>query len=86
MKIVAVQIDLGRQKEKIEFVKSFVDNAKKWGYNAIILYLECCVRTSVTPFLDEDDSYSLNELKSIVDYIENNRVREFLSRRETSPL
>ena len=71
MKIVAVQIDLGRQKEKIEFIKSFVDNAKKWGYNAIILYLECCVRTSVTPFLDEDDSYSLNELKSIVDYIEN---------------
>ena len=28
MKIVAVQIDLGRQKEKIEFIKSFVEEGE----------------------------------------------------------
>ena len=39
MKIVAIQLDLGRQKEKIEFIKRFVYNAQKWGYNTIILYL-----------------------------------------------
>ena len=70
MKIVAVQIDLGRQKEKIEFIKSFVDNAEKWGYNTIILYLECSIRTKVTPFFDEDDTYSMTEIKEIADYIE----------------
>ena len=71
MKIVAVQIDLGRQKEKIEFIKSFVDNAEKWGYNTIILYLECSIRTKVTPFFDEDDTYSMTEIKEIADYIED---------------
>ena len=71
MKIVAIQLDLGRQKEKIEFIKSFVDNAQKWGYNTIILYLECSIRTKVTPFFDEDDTYSMAEIKEIAGYIED---------------
>ena len=71
MEIIAVQLDLGRQKEKLDFVKSFVDNAKKWGYNTIILYIECSIRTKVTPFLNEEDTYSLEELKEIADYIES---------------
>lgn len=71
MEIIALQLDLGRQKERIDFIENFVDNAKKWGYNTIILYLECSIRTSVTPFLDEDDSYSVEELKVIAEYIEN---------------
>lgn len=33
MEIIAVQLDLGRQKERFDFIKSFVDNAEKWGYN-----------------------------------------------------
>ncbi len=71
MKIVAVQLDLGRQKEKLEFIKSFVDNAKKWGYNTIILYIECSIRTKVTPFSDEDDTYSMDEIGEIANYIES---------------
>ena len=71
MEIIAVQLDLGRQKERFDFIKSFVDNAEKWGYNTIILYIECSIRTKVTPFLDENDTYSLEELKAIADYIEN---------------
>lgn len=71
MEIIAVQLDLGRQKERFDFIKCFVDNAKKWGYNTIILYIECSIRTKVTPFLDENDTYSLEELKVIADYIEN---------------
>ena len=50
MEIIAVQLDLGRQKERFDYIKSFVDNAKKWGYNTIILYIECSIRTKVTPF------------------------------------
>lgn len=71
MEIIAVQIDLGRQKERFDFIKSFVDNAKKRGYNTIILYLECSIRTKVTPFFDVDDTYSLDEIKEIADYIES---------------
>ena len=71
MEIVAVQLDLGRQKERLDFIKSFVDNAKKWGYNTIILYIECSIRTTVTTFLDKEDTYSLEELKEIVEYIES---------------
>lgn len=70
MEIIALQIDLGRQKERFDFIENIVDFAKKWGYNTIILYLECSVRTSVTPFLDVDDTYSLEEIKAIDEYIE----------------
>lgn len=71
MDIIAVQLDLGRQKERFDFIKSFVDNAKKWGYNTIILYIECSIRTKVTPFLSEDDTYSIGEIGGIAEYIEN---------------
>ena len=74
MEIVAVQLDLGRQKERLDFIENFVINAKKWGYNTIILYIECSIRTKVTPFLDEEDTYSLEELKEIAEYIESNEL------------
>lgn len=71
MDIIALQLDLGRQKERLDFIKSFIDNAEKQGYNAIVLYVECSIITSVTPFLDVNDAYSLSELKEIADYIDN---------------
>ena len=70
MEIIAVQLDLGRQKETFDFLKSFVDNAKNRGYNTIILYIECSIRTKVTSFLDVDDTYSMDEIREIADYIE----------------
>lgn len=70
MKMIALQIDLARQKEKIDYVKSYVDMAKKYGYNTVFLYLETCVRTEDTPHFDETETYSLAEMKEIVDYIE----------------
>ncbi len=70
MKIVALQIDLARQKENIEYIKSYADFAKANGYNTMFLYLEASVRTSITEFFDKEHSYSMVELKEIVDYIE----------------
>ena len=58
MKIIAYQIDLARQKERIDYLKTLVDKAEKWGYNTIILYIECSIRTTVTTFLDKEDTYS----------------------------
>ena len=73
MKMIALQLDLARQKESVNFVKSYVDFAKKSGYNTIFLYLETCVRTADTPFFDPDETYSFDEMKEIVGYIEGVR-------------
>ncbi len=71
MKIIAYQIDLARQKERIDYLKTLVDKAEKWGYNTIILYLETCIRTADTPFFNDDETYSEDEAREIVNYIES---------------
>ncbi len=70
MQLITLQMDLGRQKETVEYVKSFVDFAKKNGYNSILYYMESSVRTENTQFLDPEMTYSLAEMKEIVDYTE----------------
>ncbi len=72
MKIVAIQIDLARQKEHVSYVKEYVDFAKQNGYNTVFFYLEASVRTSLTPFFHPSVSYSMEELKEMVDYVESN--------------
>ncbi len=68
-KIIAVMLDLGRQIERIDFLKKYADFIAEAGYNTVVLYLEASVRISVTPFFDKNSSYSLEELKEIVDYM-----------------
>ena len=68
-KMIAVMLDLGRQIERIDFLKDYADFIVKRGYNTVVLYLEASVRTSVTPFFDVKSSYSLSELKSLTDYM-----------------
>ena len=64
----ALQIDLARQKESVEFVKSYLDFAKDCGYNTMIFYLENVVRTPDTEYFSHDDTYSMEEMKEMVDY------------------
>jgi len=66
--IVALQIDLARQKETVEYVKEYIDFAKSNGYNTVFLYLEAMVRVECTSFFNEDESYSVDEIKDIVAY------------------
>ncbi len=68
IKINALQIDLARQKEKIEFVKEYLDFAKKCGYNSIVFYLENVVRTPDTEYFDKNETYSMAEMQEMVDY------------------
>lgn len=70
MELITLQMDLGRQKETVEYVKSFVDFAKQNGYNSILYYMESAVRTEGTAFLDPEKTYTLAEMKEIVDYTE----------------
>ncbi len=66
-----MQLDLARQKENFEFIKSYADLAAKCGYNALVLYLENAVRTDDTPFFDAERTYSLAEMREIVKYIQS---------------
>ena len=70
MELITLQMDLGRQKETFAYIKSFVQFAKQNGYNSILYYMESAVRTEDTQFLDPEMTYSLAEMKQIVDYTE----------------
>ena len=70
MELKILQIDLARQKENIDFIKQYFQFAKRCGYNAILLYLEFCVRTEDTAFFDAEETYSMEEMAEIVDCIE----------------
>lgn len=70
LQLKCLQIDLARQKERVEFVKSYADFAAKYGYNALVLYLENAVRTPSTPFFREEETYSAEEISEIVRYAE----------------
>lgn len=66
-----LQIDLARQIESIEYVKSYADFAKECGYNYLLLYLEASIRTPDTEYFYKDESYSMDEMKEIVTYAES---------------
>ena len=66
-----LQIDLARQKERVDFVCRYADFAAEHGYNALLLYLENAVRTQSTPFFREEETYSEEEIAQIVAYAES---------------
>ena len=68
LQLRCLQLDLARQKETLEFIKSYVDFAKEHGYNAVLLYLENAVRTPDTAFFNPDNTYSMEEMKEVVEY------------------
>ena len=70
LKLRCLQLDLARQKETVQFVKSYADFAVQNGYNALVLYLENAVRTQDTYFFNNEDTYSAEEIKEIVAYAE----------------
>ena len=70
-----LQIDLARQKESVEFVKSYIDFAKAHGYNAILAYLENAVRTQDTAYFSHEDTYSIDEMKEIVAHAESKGIQ-----------
>ena len=71
MQLVCLQIDLARQKENLDYVKSYMDFAAENGYNSLIMYLENLVRTPSTEYFDLEESYSQDEIKELVTYAES---------------
>lgn len=70
MEVYIAQLDLARQKENLEYIKSYAHFIKNCGYNILFLYLENAVRTESTQFFSVSDTYSLEEMAEIVNYIE----------------
>ena len=68
LKIRAVQLDLARQKETLDYIRSFIDFSSKYGYNTLVLYLEGRIKTKNFPYLDADDAYTPEQMREVVYY------------------
>jgi hypothetical protein len=66
--IRAVQLDLARQMETIDFIKEFIQFSANNGFNTLFLYLEARVKTKSFPYAPDDKSYSAEQMKEIVGY------------------
>lgn len=66
--IRAVQLDLARQMESIDFIKEFIDFAVNSGFNAIFLYLEGRIKTTAFPFPPANQSYTPEQMREIAGY------------------
>lgn len=66
--LVMLQIDLGRQKETVQYLKDYIDFAKENGYNSVLLYLEAAVKVACTPFFYEEETYTPDEIREVVAY------------------
>jgi len=73
-RIRAAQLDLARQKENLEFVKSFIDFIARYGYNTLLLYLEGKIRTKTFPYPSPEKSYSPEEMKEVVAYARKKKI------------
>ncbi|MBE7001954.1 MAG: hypothetical protein E7421_04560 [Ruminococcaceae bacterium] len=68
LNLITVQLDLARQKENLEFIKSYIDFVAENGFNSLRLYLEATVRVPCASFFNEETSYSEDEIREIVAY------------------
>ena len=62
----AVQLDLARQMETLDFIRWYCDFARDQGFNTLVLYLEGRVRTETFPFRPAAESYTLEDMAAIV--------------------
>ena len=66
--LIILQIDLGRQKETVDYLKHYIDFAKDNSYNAVLLYLEAAVKVPCVSFFSDDETYSPEEIREVVAY------------------
>jgi len=66
--IRAVQLDLARQMETVDYVCRYADFAASVGFNTLMLYLEARIRTDSFPFRPVNETYTLGEMETIVQH------------------
>ena len=62
------QLDLARQIETVEFIKQFTDIIAANGYNILFLYLEGRVRTKSFPYPADNECYTSEQMREIVEH------------------
>jgi len=65
-KVRALQFDLARQMETVDYLCRYTDFAAAQGFNTLVLYLEGRVRTPSFPFRPAEQSYTLEEMARVV--------------------
>ncbi len=65
-KIRAVQLDLARQMETLDFIRRFIHFIAANGYNTLVLYLEGRIRTASFPYPSQEEGYTPREMAQIV--------------------
>lgn len=65
-KIRAVQLDLARQMEPVDFICRYADFIASHGFNTLVLYLEGRIRTTSFPYRAPEASYSLEDMDRVV--------------------
>ena len=66
--IRAVQLDLGRQMETVEFLKDYAEKISSAGFNTLVLYLEGRVKTPAASFLADKLCYTPAQMKEVVEH------------------
>ena len=67
-KIRAIQLDLARHIEPVDYICEYIGSSSKNGFNTLALYLEGRIRTKSFPYRRKDDSYSPEEMVEVVKY------------------
>lgn len=62
----AVQLDLARQMETVDYIREFTDFISGYNYNVLVLYLEGKIRTRSFPYPSEEHSYTVEQMKEVV--------------------
>jgi len=65
-RIKAVQLDLARHMESVDFIKRYADMIAGEGFNTLALYLEGRVRTPSFPYRSAAESYTLDQMGEVV--------------------
>ncbi len=64
--IRAVQLDLARQMESMDFIRKFIDFIAGNGYNTLFLYVEWRIRTESFSCPADNDCYTAKEMGEII--------------------
>ncbi|MBO4513425.1 MAG: family 20 glycosylhydrolase [Victivallales bacterium] len=68
MSIKWIQLDLARQMENIDTIENFIKIMAEAGYNGILLYLEDRIRTASYPYPKDNECYTEEQMRQLVDY------------------
>src|SRR5450432_915491 len=73
--IRAFQWDLGRQVERLDFLKQLLPRYADWGFDELYLHLEDAVHYPSLPGIGRDDAYLYEELGELVLAAAQSRIR-----------